>query len=295
MSHYSGYKEEVTSLSDIAEVLKTIERISGAYIQIMEKQLKAVLEYKNSIIEMLSTIELLTDTIKHPLTESKHGNDKTLVIFSTNKGLIGKLSSKLENILANKKNNYSKFISIGEVSKRFINGNNINVYKHFEIKSDIPTDEEIALWTSYLINLFIAGNSTQIDLLLPKYISMSVQETELSQFLPFNISKLNTDIASANRSGFMPIFEPSPKQIVAQLIKEYTENFFYEKISQAKLAEFSARAITTENAANKSKERVAKIQHEYFKTRRKDLTSKQLQSFGVHNLKTNILINYGGK
>lgn len=292
MNHYSGYKEEVTSLSDIAEILKTIERISGAYIQIMEKQLKAIIEYKNSIIDILSTIGLPKDAIKHSLTGSKSGNEKTLVVFSTNKGLIGKLSNKLEDILSTKKDDYSQFISIGEVSKKLLNANHISVYKHFEIKSDIPTDEEIDLWTNYLIDLFITSKSTQIDILLSEYISLSEQQIELCQFLPFNTSKIITNITS-NNPGFLPIFEPSPRKILDQLVKEYTESFFYEKISQAKLAEFSARAITTENAANKSKEHVTKLRHEYFKTRREDLTSKQLQSFGVHNLKTKIQINYG--
>ena len=294
MNNYTGYKEEVSSLSDIADVLKTIERISGAYIQIMEKQLKAVNEYKSSILEILSTIESQISSIDHPLTKTRPGYDKTLVVFSTNKGLIGKLSNKLEFILSNKRDEYSEFISIGEVSKKLLKGNQMSISQHFNIKSDIPTDEEIATWANYLIDLFITNKSSQIDILLPQYISITQQETELSQFLPFNISKIHTD-KNTNTQGFLPIFEPSPKQIVDQLVREYVENFFYEKISQAKLAEFSARTITTENAANKSKERVAKVRHEYFKTRRKDLTSKQLQSFGVHNLKTNILINYGRK
>ena len=83
--------------------------------------------------------------------------------------------------------------------------------------------------------------------------------------------------------GF-PIFEPSKNLIFERLLKKYIKVFFYKTIMEAKLSEFSARVITTEQAANETKEAVRVLKLTYFKERQRNLTQSQIESFVAHQV-----------
>jgi len=53
---------------------------------------------------------------------------------------------------------------------------------------------------------------------------------------------------------------------------------------EAKLSETSARTITTEQAASKTKKSIQKLIIDYLKERRKIMTQKQIESFIVHQM-----------
>ncbi len=274
MKKYLEYKNEIQGLDDVLKTIKATEKIAASYTGLLKKESKNLEIYKASLDDILSRLLIYFDQVKHPfLTEKKEGKN-LLIIITGDKGLVGNLYHNIINTYLKQKNDYQIVASVGKKGFSYLNEEKIETVGSFSFSGEIPQQEEIKNITEYIFSEFQRDDVKTIDILYGKFISLSEQQPTITNLLPF---KFETNEENIDK-GF-PIFEPSKQENFDRLIKKYIEVFSYKIIIEAKLSEISARTIDTEHSSEKIKRTITNLKIEYSKTRRGDITQRQIENF----------------
>lgn len=281
MKTYITYKNEIQGLKRVGETLKLIEKIASSSIHNLKLEVSNLNTYSGEIENILSRFFLFCENnISHPLLEKKKSGEKTLIILSGDKGLVGGLWHKLINKFLEKRNVYNNIIITGKKGEAYLREENIKYIKFFTDYKDDSLKEKTKNITDYVYKEFIDGKFIEVDILYPKFISIVNIQPTFIPFLPFKFEKQEKlfDI------GGIPIFEPSKQEFFQRLLPKYINIYLYKIILETKLAEFSAKTIEMEHAYVKTNKLVDKLVFNNVKEHRKAKTQQQLESFKEHKI-----------
>ncbi len=287
MKKYLEYKNKISGLKDVLETVQITEKIAASHIHFLRNEVENLENYIQLIEKILSRLSVFYNKKNHLLTTERNYGQKAIIVISGSKGLVGGLYHNLISSFLNQNQTYETIITLGKKGTRYLQEEKVDVDKIFTDDSDIPQSQDIEAMTNYVFSLFSKRNFKNIDILYPQFISFSEHQPKIVQFLPFDFDpkeiQEDKDYLDKDNIGF-PIFEPSKSLIFEDLLKKYIKVFFYKIIMESKLSEFSARVITTEEAAIKTKEVIKNLKLTYFKERQKNLTQRQIESFVAHQV-----------
>ncbi len=289
MKNYLSYKNELIGLQDVAETLKTVEKIAASSIHFLKNKSQALASYAEAIDSILGRLSLFMpqNYASQPLL-CKKGNKKILLLLTGNKGLVGGLYHNLINAVPQK--TYFKIIVAGKRGESYARETFPETSLVFLKIADDFQPQDASLISQVLFDEFKKEDISTIDILYPKFISLTRQTPQLVQFLPFDFKPSAQKTANPQnlpQDLGLPIIEPSSREIAENLIEKYALAAFYRIFAEAKLSELSARTVVTEHAHSKTEKNIRYACLDYFKNRRRLITQKQLESFVVHNLKNN--------
>lgn len=288
MKKYLIYKRRINEFENVGETVRIIEKTAASHIHLLKKQVNILSDYKKDVGTVLKRLSKFWQGKKHPLLEKRGAGIKAILIITGDKGIVGGLYHNLINRILERKNYYQKIWVLGKKGMEYLNEENIKAeLLPFESDGLINPDKIEEMGTIFF-NYFQNNNPQSVDILYPRFISLTKQEPIIANFLPFDFKGASENeedefIKSGpeDNEGF-PIFEPSKKDIFSPLLKKYISIFLIELALETKLSEFSARTITAEHAVSVTKDIVRDLNLKFLKERRKLLTQKQLESFIAH-------------
>lgn len=288
MKKYLVFKQRKEEFQEIRETIKVVEKAAASYIQILEKRVNVLQNYKNSLEVALGRMtQLMRETKNHSLFQSRSQGKRILLLVTGNKGLVGKMYHNLvEKALVNR-DYYQEIWTLGEKGKEYLHEEGIESRLLSYPGEEVPETAGLEAMGEELVRSFRQKKWKSIDILYPYYISLEDQQPTLVRFLPFTFSKValdlkNNGLTSLPQAEGWPIFEPDALTILDILIKQYIKIFFIQVIFEAKLSEFSARTVTAQDIVSRTDDMIKKIHLDFLKERKKSLTQKQLESFNVH-------------
>ncbi len=280
MKAYLDYKNQINGLGDVADTVKTTEKIAASAIHSLKKKVSSLDSYTSNIENFLNRLSLFYSKKDNDLLQEKENNEKMLVILTGNKGLVGDLWHKVIDEFLNQKNKYQFIVVVGQKGNNYLQEEKISITKSFVIPNDVYSMEDIKQITDYIFSEFHSKNLSKIDILYPHFISLAEQRAVIIPFLPF---QFNLNNQKEHAIGF-PIFITAKKIIFNNLLQKYIRVIFSKIIMETKLSEFSARTVSMEHANVKIGEFIKKSTLNYMKRRRRFMTQKQLESFIVHKI-----------
>jgi ATP synthase F1 gamma subunit len=310
MKNYLAYKDQIQGLEGVSETVKTVEKIAASSIVHLRQELANLDFYqKNTRDILIRLIGILGDDV---LESGKSGKSEeaaksrtkvamlkgksVLIVLTSDKGLTGGLWRRItDEFLTTARGKYDVIIPIGSKGEKYLRDEGVLVEDSRTIESVSGKNIIQSLSEQFQQGLF-----SQIDILYPKYISLSRYEAIIAPFLPsFRSLQSNASVKiSSAKSALMenasvknasvkvgfPIFEParSSLEIFSRLMGKYIDSYFKKISTEAKLSEFSSRTVAMENASIKTDELIKGLHLVYRKERRRLLTQRQLESFVVH-------------
>ncbi len=292
MKSYVIYKNQTEGLKDVSETVKTVEKIAASAVHFLRKKVATLDIYTSETERALSRLSKFYQTRENPLLEKRKEGKKMIIILTGDKGLVGGLWHKTINTLLKSVKEYQSVVTVGSKAGDYLKEENIPIAKMFSDFSDIPNEDEIRSVTDYIFNEFKEGGLSRVEILYPKFVSLSEQDPIFILFLPFAFSSMKmtnpgekseggNEIQKENSEGF-PIFEPSKQEVFDELLQKYIGVFFHKIMMETKLSELSARTVATEHAATKTDDIIKKLKLDYAKERRRSVTQRQLESFAAH-------------
>ncbi len=281
MKTYLSYKNQIQGLEDVLGTVKAVEKIAASSLHFLKKEVNDLNKYFSEVELLIARLSMFYTKKEHPFLINNDSGKRAIIIMSADSGLVGGLWHNLVNVFLENKQKYEVVITIGSKGADYLNEEGIILSKSFDGSSETPLTEQIRDISEYVFGEFNKKRFSRVDILYPKFISLTEQEPIFSQFIPFKFSKEKNILENENilRSYGFPIFEPSKKNIFDWLLKKYMEIYFYKIFLETRLSELSARTITTEHASAKTSNLIDKNKSEYLKDRRALATKKQLESF----------------
>jgi len=280
MKSYVTYKNQIQGIKDVSETVKTVEKIAASSVHFLKKEVVSLNLYASELEKTLTRLSLFYQKKDHPLLQKKTTGEKTLIILTSDKGLVGGLWHGVVNEFLEKTEQYKSVVVVGAKGENYLQEESMPVVESFVDLPDTFPKEGVQRITNYIFDEFKKRTFSQVDILYPKFISLAEQSPKFIPFIPFNFRLTEEE---QNKEG-MPIFEPSKQEIFSRLLQKYVEVFFHKIIMETKLSELSARTVAMEHASTKTEEFVQKFTLDYIKQRRRIITQRQLESFVAHKI-----------
>jgi len=196
-------------------------------------------------------------------------NSPLFVIISSNRGLAGSLNTNLFRHLATatsgQKNN---FITVGKKGINFA----VSTGKLLGDFSDYsPPESSIVPLVKLITDSFTSKEVDSVHLVYSEYISALTQKPKVRNLLPIKKQKAE-DLPSESDQIYN--FEPTPEEVLIDLIPFYLEVVISEAFFQAQASEHSARMVAMKSASDNAKNLTDALSLEYNKARQQLVTTE---------------------
>lgn len=280
-------KRKIGSIKNTWKITKAMELISTVK---MKKAQDLSNEKREFVVEMLKIFARIEDHLNdYPLFSSGKW-DKTLwVVITSNKWLCGWYNVNV----MKKVNSYIKetwedmdFVSVWKKASQFITRTGNNLIADF---SDEFSDSLDPIFTKKISGLirdeFLSGKYNKVVVFYNYFVntikqvpvakvSLPIESGDIKKYLisvlwdDFDYDKEVWDIESV----YSYDIEPSPEEIVEDVLPIFIDMIFYDTLLSAKASEHSSRMVAMKNAKDSANKIASKLTLQYNKARQAMIT-----------------------
>src|SRR3989338_3414643 len=232
------------------------------------------------------------------IEQMMHANPKatkiSVVIISSNKGLVGGFNTNLITKLKEIENAHFpspsgrggrgegkdtdrsiELIVIGRKVAEAAARHKKNIVAQFP-KSDVrETVEGVYPVAKKLTTMFAGGEYQKVLVVYNHFVSTLVQKATVKQLLPFSDTN-NTNDTRMTQIGYATeyLFEPSPELIINHLIPRIIESQLYQTILESDASEHSARMVMMKSATDAAGDLIADLTLTFNQLRQNKITTE---------------------
>ena len=168
-----------------------------------------------------------------------------------------------------------KFIVVGKKAVAFAQFIGLEVIAQFTNIPDRVSVGDVLPISSLIIDQFTGHHYKSVSIVYMDFINTLSQKVHVQQVLP--IKHLNNDVILVDTEHSEYVFEPSPSEILRELLPYYVENSIYQSFLEGKASEHSARMVAMKNASENAKDLVKELQLLFNKSRQESITRELLE------------------
>ncbi len=296
-------KNRIKAVKNIGQITKAMEVVAATK---MRKSQEVALRSRPYAFKALQLLSILSQyaPIKTPLFQArpgKTGKKTLLVIVTSDRGLAGSFNSQVLRLADKFTEAYKadpaeklKVIAVGKKAIAYANKKKLDIVDGFSGFGDFIETKE----TNPLADILIAGYLKKewdgVMTISTHFRSTLKQEVLMRQILPVDLEKvretINEIIPESGRFASMRntelvirnsfvdyIFEPSPKELIEELVDHLVRMQVYHLVLEANASEHSARMVAMKTASDNAKELSEKLNLEYNKARQAGITKELIE------------------
>lgn len=242
-------RKKIKSVTNVKKITKAMQMISAIK---MKKAQSAALEgrpYDEELRKLIIRIIPKLNNKYSPLLKIVEKNVKNkimAIVISSNKGLCGGFNINLFRFIAHTIDfKETDFIIIGKKGS-YIGSLGGNIIADF---SSLTPLNNISAVFSMALDKYLKGEYKEIVLFYNKFISVMRYEPTKLRILPIKV-----EFKKEGPENMMPsleyIIEPSPEQIIDQLLRSYVQEMIKNAIIESEASEHSSRMMAMKNATD---------------------------------------------
>ena len=290
-------KRRIKSVASTKKVTKAMEMVSAAKMRRAVAGVLASRSYSDLAWQLVSRLVLESAGELHPLlTRREKVKKAALVMISGNRGLCGGFNAQI----IQRTNRYLKeqsdkgidvsLITVGKKGRDFMAKKNYPLVADF-IKADATVDiTEIRPLAHLLIEGYLAGQFDKVALAYTDFISALVQKPTIIEILPLpssdgnDLGRVSSQLPISNFPGpseaegriaaLEYLFEPSPVEVLNELLPRMLETKIYQAVLEANASEHSARMVAMRNASEAAGDMISELTLIFNKARQAGITAE---------------------
>lgn len=290
-------RNRIKTSKNIAQITKAMEMVAASKMRRAQQQAMAGQPYSLELRTILSRLTQQINPELHPLLRHNPTATKRLiVVITSDKGLAGGLNTNLLYVTqrhVSKQTADLSFITIGKKGRDYIAKRKYNLIASFTGLGDRPSNSDITPIAHLIMDNFITGEYSGVDIIYPEFISTLTQKPHIINLLPLITPEELTkeDIveisSSANtkyniqNTSLEYTFEPSPSTILDWLLPYYVENRLYQLVLESAASEHSARMVAMKNARESASDLVSALTLLYNRARQAKVTNELLDAYSA--------------
>lgn len=290
-------KARIKTTKNIQQITKAMEAVSAVK---MRKSEAAALKGRPFALYALQILRRIEKTVgkkikrSSPLFKVREIKKRLLVVIASDKGLAGSFNGnvlKKAGVFADAHKESTSVVAIGKKAKEFFERRGFPIVKSFEGIGDMVELSEAKPISDFIVSLFIKEEFDHIDVIYTNFVSALKQEVVLRPLLPLHEKTVKEVIEnivpetgkySHFKHGILEdkgeyIFEPSPEQIIHELVPSLVTIEIFHSILEANASEHAARMVAMKNASTNAKEMIGKLTIKYNKERQAQITKELIE------------------
>lgn len=278
-------RRRIQSVKNTAKITNALQLVAASKMRRAQDralQAKPYSEKLRAVIADLAAATLDPEKPAHPLLTVREGNNIGLLHITPDRGLCGGLNSNLNRsagtFVATSRNPVD-VIAVGKKGRDFFIRARVNVVAEFTELGDYPGAAQVAPIARLVIDDYLAGIFDRVYISYPEFVTTATQRPVIRQLLPIEPPTSEISESSATLAQDY-IFEPSPEEVLGELLPRYVEMQIYEAVLQNSASFQSAQMVAMKNATDNANEITRELTLTYNKARQEQITKELLDIVG---------------
>lgn len=283
MANIRQIRRQIRSVENLAKTTNALQLVAASKMRRAQTRALAARPYAERMRHVLGNLAAQSPDAEgaaHPLLQQRAG-DRTLLVFVTpSRGQCGALPGNLNRAAggaALERGGAVSVLAAGKKGRDFFARLRYNIAAEFIALGDYPSLVDTLPISRIAMEEFIAGRVDQVLLIYANFVNTAVQRPVVRQLLPVQ----PPDRAQAARGTQVEyIYEPSPSEVLEQILPRYVEMQVYEAVLETAASEQSARMVAMKNATDAAKDMIADLTLAMNKARQEQITKELLDIIG---------------
>lgn len=273
-------KHRIRSVQNTKQIAKAMEVVAAHRLRRSQTRLMTIRPYVSTMKDTTESVLIAAPrAADHPLLkEPEWPREKPkrigLIVISGDRGLCGSYNSnllrQLVSFLSSTKDEVNIFV-LGRKATRFLIRQNIERVTPLQLSSN-PTYKELKLLFESLVLRFEKEDFFSIYITYTKFISTSRHQAVTEKLLPLEGVSPRTE-----QTGPPIIFEPSPAEVLDDLLPELVITLIYQAYLESQTSEHAARMIAMQAAGKNASEMIDRLTLSFNKARQAAITKELLE------------------
>jgi F-type H+-transporting ATPase subunit gamma len=282
-------RRRIATVKSTAKITKAQELIASSRIIKAQQRARAAGPYSREITAAVEAVVSRSANVDHPLTtQAPNPTRAAVLILTSDRGFCGGFNAS---VLREAQGLTSLLAERGIEAVPFVSGRKGIVWHRFRDRamagewagySDTPAYSNATAITRTLLDEYLRptaeGGVDEIHLVYTEFVSMLTQRPVIHRLLPLEIEE------RAERTA-VPIyeFEPSPEEVLNQLLPWYVESRIFHALLDSAAAEIAARRRAMKSATDNANELLEALTREANKARQAEITQEISEIVGGAN------------
>lgn len=272
-------RRRIKSVQNTAKVTKAMEMVAASKMRRAQERTMAARPYAEKMQQVLADLsaQYRFGEDVHPLLQKREVNRIALIHITPDRGLCGGLVANINRSVASfilEQNVPITTVVVGRKGRDFMNRSGQEVRAEFTQLGDRPSIVDIQPITHIVIDDYTNGLIDEVYVSYTRFVNTMNQRPVLWRLLPVE----PTAIEPGQNVEY--IYEPSPAEVLAELLPRFVEKELYHVILEAIASEQSARMVAMRSATDNAKEIVEELTLTYNKVRQEMVTKELLDIVG---------------
>lgn len=283
MASLKDIRNRIQSTKNTQQITSALKLVSASKLKRAQNNITNLRPYAKGLKQLMFDL-VASGRAQHELLQARP-NPKSvlLVVISSDRGLCGSFNSSVSKFawkyLEDNKSKYEKMdlFFIGKKSRDFFGRRGV---KSVETVTDLAKDISYmmaAKISKQVMGYFLEGQYDEIRVIYNEFKSAISTEVRCEKLLPIDPKGEAGVVGDENHFSGDLIIEPSPQEIIEQLLHKYFAVQMYKSMSDSVAAEHGSRMTAMENATKNAGEMIKKMTLTYNKLRQASITSELIE------------------
>lgn len=295
-------RRRIRSAKNIAQITRAMEMVAASRMKRAQQAVLAGRPYAEKIAEVIHNLAgrlqgADADDVS-PLLKARPVKNVLVIIFTADKGLAGALNTNVirraTRFLLNEANAESNIVAVGRKGRDFMIRYGRRLTAEFVNLGDRPSIRDIYPIARVATEEYTSGRVDAVYLVYTDYVNTLIQRPTVYRLLPVDITGVGDEgsMPGDNKAheaddggGVEYIYEPSPRDVLTQLVPRYVEVRIFQALLEHLASEQSARMVAMRNATQSAKDMISDLTLAYNKLRQANITREIIEvSSGAQSL-----------
>jgi F-type H+-transporting ATPase subunit gamma len=265
-------KKRIKASNSIAQIAKAMEMISASKIHkaqdFVEKHNPYSRKIKSIVQRIITDQDLYSKEMEKFLKDS--AGKRLVYIISPDKDLAGCLVTNLLKTVSVYLRNDDYIVVIGKKASSDVTRHGYNILASFEMGTKFPSYNDIYPMIDIAKNFYISGEVTKVSVIYTEFKNILGWKPAAEEIFPIKPDREFKEVVPDY------LFEPSPFDVLKDLLPFYFEVEFYSAIMNAYASEQAARMVAMKNAKDNAKDISMGLTNIYNSSRQEKITNELL-------------------
>ena len=262
----AAIRSRIKSVNTTKKITGAMELISTVKLQKYRNIVGNIITFEDGIEDIVSQIIACDNDLDNVYMHKNNAPCKLFFIFTSDMGLCGGYNLNIEKIISNDVTKDDQIILIGTKLYKQMKEEGYQIINE-SIASDKLEYNSLNKLSKQAINMFKEGKINSINVIYTKFVNNISFKPNIKKILPY-------DIPQEKKQYKEVLFEPSPDEVLNELMPIYIENNIYRLFIESKTSEHGSRRYAMENATNNADELNEKLLLAYNQARQAAITSE---------------------
>lgn len=292
MASLKEVKTRIASVNSTRKITSAMKMVASSKLHHAQQAIESMRPYEQRLSHIMSTfVESLEGTAQTPYAAHREVKRAAIVLYTSNTSLCGGFNANVVKAFNRKVDDYrrrgievSQVVAIGKKAADAVRKAGFDVTADHALLLDHPAYTPAAQLAASLMQQFADGQIDHVELIYHHFKSAGSQVLCTETLLPVKLEAEAGASSAAKPEAGQPVLdfivEPSPQQVLAELVPRSLHLKVYTALLDSLASEHAARVIAMQVATDNADELLRSLRLTYNKTRQQAITAELLDIVG---------------